>query len=102
MKSYFFTIKNFQSCANNYQVKGGNMFGLFKQRTPVVEQRVKLTWLPNPTNKPKEKNIYIGTEGTVRCVYPDGSFDLQMDESVFVMVGNRYKYKVVKRVAPSN
>ncbi len=74
------------------------MFNLFtkKQPPPTFGQRIEITWLPNTEKHPKIKNSYIGSIGTVRKVYEDGSFDLSFDYGGMLMVGKQYRYKVIK------
>jgi hypothetical protein len=73
------------------------LWNLLKKKTapPELGQRVEITWLPNPVNNPREKSCYIGSVGTVRCVYEDGSFDLQYDSGGWLMVGSEHKYRAI-------
>lgn len=69
---------------------------LFKQKPPPIFSRVEITWLPNPINNSTEKSCYIGSVGTVRKVYEDGSFDLQYDSGAISIVHDKYRYKIIK------
>ncbi|MFM8341037.1 MAG: hypothetical protein ACKN9F_02335 [Methylomonas sp.] len=60
---------------------------------PEEGRRIRITWLPHCINVPSNNpNPYIGMEGYVRELKPDGSFHLQCETSWLIVFG-KYKFK---------
>lgn len=62
---------------------------------PEEGRKVKITWLPSCRNVPNgTPNPYVGMEGTVSDLKPDGSFMLcGLGHSL--VVGNEYQFKYI-------
>ena len=66
-----------------------------EENLPIPEEgrRIRITWLPHCINVPSNvSNPYIGMEGYVRELKPDGSFHLQCETSWLIVFG-KYKFK---------
>lgn len=66
-----------------------------KEENPIPEEgrRIRITWLPHCINVPSNvPNPYIGMEGYVRELKPDGSFHLQCETSWLIVFG-KYKFE---------
>lgn len=60
---------------------------------PEEGRRIRITWLPHCINVPSNNpNPYIGMEGYVRELKPDGSFHLQCETSWLIVFG-KYKFE---------
>lgn len=89
---------------NNFDLMGGylTLFWIFfmvaqaeKDENIIPEEgrRIRITWLPHCINVPSNNpNPYIGMEGYVRELKPDGSFHLQCETSWLIVFG-KYKFK---------
>ena len=72
------------------------LLGLYWASVPPAEgQKVVLTDLPNPINNPHVKSCYIGSEGTVKKVYEDGSFDLSLSSGATLIVNQCYLFETI-------
>lgn len=60
---------------------------------PSLGRKIRLTWLPKNNAWPY-KNTYIGSEGEVKAVHEDGSFDLWMG-TAWLTVGTKYRYEYI-------
>ena len=66
-------------------------------KNPIPEEgrRVRMTWIKHARNVPSYvPNAYIGMEGIVTNVKPDGSFDLHCDNS-WLIVGTEYAFEYI-------
>lgn len=62
------------------------------QLIPEEGRRIRITWLPHCINVPSNvPNPYIGMDGYVRELKPDGSFNLQCDTSWLIVFG-KYEF----------
>lgn len=63
---------------------------------PMEDHWIEITGLPNPVNNPAVRSCYIGHRGIVKKVYPDSSFDLNINGtgSTLIVTG-KYKFKYI-------
>lgn len=72
---------------------GFTIFSEKKMQIPEEGRRIRITWLPHCINVPSNvPNPYIGMEGYVRELKPDGSFHLQCETSWLIVFG-KYKFE---------
>ena len=64
----------------------------FKTFVPSTDCIIRMTWMPN--NHITERNAYIGEEGNVEDVRPDGSFVLQCKTHT-IYIGRAYTFEYI-------
>lgn len=66
----------------------------WQKSLPNDGDKIKLTWVPNPVNNPREKSCYIGTEGFVFDMDKNtGSFRLRMQSgATLINTGHDFDY----------
>lgn len=63
---------------------------------PVPESgsEIEIIWLPDTMHG--DTNAYIGSTGIVHEVQPDGSFNLKLGTGAWLIVGTKYRFRLVK------
>jgi hypothetical protein len=61
---------------------------------PEVGSEIEITWLPD--TRQGNTNAYIGSTGIVHEVFSDGSFNLKLGTGAWLIVGTKYRFRLIK------